>query len=537
MSSPTSNLFFQDALAQEDIEFRRQQQSSGSRNGLSRDESRPQMLSGPASSSGASSSSSNISPRKPATRSQKAVAACTGAIATSLTMTPFDVIKTRLQTQSSAEPLFRPSSHLPPLKASSQATTSRVKLPPASKAHAATCCQPTFFTGNAREDSLTCKFDPRSEQNNVTPAQASSRTAPSRYQMAPQPPRFASVAGAPPFAHTTAYSSNPAALLQAHGHPSSTCAYPDPRSAALELDAVTRSQRLTGMWDGVVKVSRAEGVKGLWRGLSPTLLMAIPSQVTYMTCYDHFRAFFLALEGPTAPSSNPIGANITAHTLMASLASGALSRSVSATLVTPLELVRTRLQASDVSHSLRSIISSLSTQVRSQGPTVLFRGLSSTLWRDVPFSAIYFMGYETMKRYMTGGSGLGEGEAKGGLEEFGVAFVAGATSGSVAALATHPFDLLKTRLQAESGDQQQSRSNRGSGDSRRIAKPTSSRTIGALKTIVAEEGMVGLFRGLTPRVAKVAPACGLMIGSYEAVGTLFSRMGAEENSADVVSVD
>lgn len=268
--------------------------------------------------------------------------------------------------------------------------------------------------------------------------------------------------------------------------------------------------------------------------------MTIPSQVTYMTCYDHFRGIFLALEPkdtasiglPTPPSQS--STNITGHTLLSSLAAGACARSVSATLVTPLELVRTRLQASDVSHSMRSIVTSLSQQVSREGPTVLFRGLSSTLWRDVPFSAIYFMGYETLKRILTGGSGLGEGEVKGSLEEFGIAFCAGAVSGSVAAVATHPFDLVKTRLQASMGPASQ---RRASGAARQSStqngrhpnaasstarKVVSSRTLSALRTILTEEGPMGLFRGLSPRIAKVAPACGLMIGSYEAVGTLFA---------------
>ncbi len=37
--------------------------------------------------------------------------------------------------------------------------------------------------------------------------------------------------------------------------------------------------------------------------------------------------------------------------------------------------------------------------------------------------------------------------------------------------------------------------------------------------IFAEEGVAGFFRGVGPRMLKVAPACGLTISSYEAIKT------------------
>lgn len=252
----------------------------------------------------------------------------------------------------------------------------------------------------------------------------------------------------------------------------------------------------------------------------------MPSQVTYMTCYDSFRTLFLSWEAaPPPPPSLGQGGSlsaVTAHSLLASLAAGALSRSISATLVTPLELVRTRLQAtasSSSGSSLTALLSSLRGEVRSHGPLVLWRGLAPTLWRDVPFSAIYFMGYEGLKRILTGG-GLGEGAAQGSAREFAVAFVAGATSGTAAAVVTHPFDLLKTRQQATSSSFAASSAKgqqRLSATLRSSTSPSGG-TISAMRDILAREGVAGLFTGLTPRIAKVAPACGIMIASFEVVG-------------------
>ena len=231
----------------------------------------------------------------------------------------------------------------------------------------------------------------------------------------------------------------------------------------------------------------------------------MPSQVTYMTCYDSFRGYFLSLDASPRPTSTtPSLSNVSTHTLVASLASGALARGISATLVTPLELLRTRLQASSsksTSRSLSAILVQLGDQVKREGPTVMFRGLVPTLYRDVPFSALYFAGYESIKRILTG-SGLGERNIDDSrLKEFTVAFASGSTSGILAAIVTQPFDLIKTRLQAEA-------------ENRR----TQSSTLQIWRQIAARDGSMGLFRGLSPRVAKVAPACGIMIASFEFVG-------------------
>ncbi|KAK0546656.1 Carrier protein, mitochondrial [Tilletia horrida] len=392
------------------------------------------------------------------TSSQKAIASLTGAIVTSVFMTPFDVIKTRLQVQSLAPP------------------------PPAEP----------------------ISFEPHHAPHLLRPQAAGASSASGSASSLPNPP---------------SRGLGPAGMQRYH---------------------------LNGLLDGVAKVWRVEGATGLWRGLSPTLVMTVPSQVTYMTCYDYFRTIFLSFDEQESPSSArrrrepssreglPAGpGTVTLHSLYSSLAAGALARAISATLVTPIELVRTRTQASGSlasssksgkGPSLSSIIRTLATETSTQGPTVLWRGLGSTLWRDVPFSAVYFAGYEGLKRVLTGG-GLGEGHASNHSAEFGISFLSGSVSGSVAALLTQPADVIKTRLQTEQQQQQEQQKGR-SGVGKGSATIRSRSTLSVAREILEKEGAAGLFKGMTPRIAKVAPACGVMIASFEVVGRVLASRDA-----------
>ncbi|KAF8521479.1 mitochondrial carrier [Gautieria morchelliformis] len=327
----------------------------------------------------------------------KTLAAATGATLTALTMTPFDVVKTRLQTQPPS-PLFpRP--------------------PPQ------TCCLPSPVPCVRNMSSL-------------------------------------------------ARASHPQELVCVWDH------------------GTLRAERVTGFGDAVRKVWRAEGVRGLWKGAGTTLVLGVPSSTCYMLTYDHFVHVLIPHISPS-PAATP-------------LISGILARTVVTSLVSPLELLRTNLQSTPPSpenpHTLPSVISNIRSLVRSQGVLSLWRGLGPSLWRDVPFSGLYWAGYETCKSMF-------ERRGNKGAQ---VAFTSGSISGTAAALLTSPFDVLKTRRQAllMSAHTQQGRY-------------TSSLYL--LLQIIRAEGVSALFAGLTPRMAKIAPACGIMIACYEGVGALLTK--------------
>jgi len=184
------------------------------------------------------------------------------------------------------------------------------------------------------------------------------------------------------------------------------------------------------------------------------------------------------------------------------LLSGILARSAVTTVVSPLELVRTNLQSTPPSpgkpNTLRSVFVNIRSLVQHGGFVSLWRGLGPTLLRDVTFSGFYWASYEGWKRTFT----------RQGYTGISVSFMSGAISGTLSALITSPFDVVKTRQQAL------------------IMSTTNQHASGSfalLFKILQTEGPKALFAGLSPRIAKIAPACGIMISCFEGVGHFLTK--------------
>ncbi|XP_033836963.1 probable mitochondrial glutathione transporter SLC25A40 isoform X1 [Periophthalmus magnuspinnatus] len=239
--------------------------------------------------------------------------------------------------------------------------------------------------------------------------------------------------------------------------------------------------RFNGTVDAFIKIMRYEGIKSLWSGLPPTLVMAVPATVIYFTCYDQLCMMMKA--------------QMTNHTQEAPLFAGAIARVGSATVISPLELIRTKLQSQKQSY--RQLTDCIRSAVETEGWWSLWRGLGPTLLRDVPFSAMYWYNYERAKALLCQHYNISE-------PTISISFISGALSGSFAAIVTLPFDVVKTRRQVELGELQ----------AKNLSCQGSS-TFRCMQKIVVEQGLSGLFAGFLPRLIKVAPACAIMISTYE----------------------
>ncbi|KYK57617.1 Mitochondrial carrier domain protein [Drechmeria coniospora] len=286
--------------------------------------------------------------------------------------------------------------------------------------------------------------------------------------------------------------------------------------------------------DGFRKIARNEGVLTLWRGLSPTLAMAVPANIIYFTGYDWLRynqtSPFSAFSADYAP-----------------LTSGMVARMLAATAVGPIELVRTRMQAapgSSTTNHLLEAFDGIRDMVAVHGYTSLWRGLTLTLWRDVPFSGIYWWGYETIRSKLTEmrkdkqGRSVSHSDSsqlarlrfqsrEKHTETFIDSFSAGALSGALASIVTTPFDVGKTRTQVF---HESTRSSASAATATRAPEERS--MVRLLMHIFQTEGISGLWKGWIPRTLKVAPACAIMISSYEVGKRVFRGVNARAVQQD-----
>uniref|UniRef100_A0A8D8WPA8 Solute carrier family 25 member 40 n=1 Tax=Cacopsylla melanoneura TaxID=428564 RepID=A0A8D8WPA8_9HEMI len=249
----------------------------------------------------------------------------------------------------------------------------------------------------------------------------------------------------------------------------------------------SKKQQFTGTLDAFMKISRTEGLTSLWSGLGPTLLLALPATVAYFVTYEQLRVKLKDLFSP----------GLHDQPVWIPLIAGSVARIGAVTLVSPLELVRTKMQSEKMSYfEMKQALRSL---IQYHGVTGLWKGLMPTLLRDVPFSGIYWVTYEQLKadyirrhQYTKQPSLVHN-------------FLFGSLAGGLAAFVTTPFDIVKTLRQIQVAENEIMRS-----------PPTRSQsTRRILNQLLADKGYRALFTGLAPRLIKVAPSCAIMITSYE----------------------
>ncbi|KAM3218674.1 mitochondrial carrier protein MTM1 [Capsicum annuum] len=277
--------------------------------------------------------------------------------------------------------------------------------------------------------------------------------------------------------------------------------------------------RYKGTLDVFCKVIRQEGFTRLWRGTNASLTLAIPSVGIYLPLYDIFRN---SMEDYTLR-------NIPIATPYVPLVAGSLARSIACVTCYPIELARTRMQAfKDTKNGMKppgvwktlvGVVSPVnganSFQNSMQVYRLLWTGLGAQLARDVPFSAICWSTLEPVRRKLLGMVG----DEASATTVLGANFSAGFVAGSLAAFATCPLDVARTRRQIEN-------------DPERALRMTTRQT---LVEIWRDGRFKGMFTGVGPRVARAGPSVGIVVSFYEVVkyGLRHRHMHRQSEGADL----
>jgi len=235
--------------------------------------------------------------------------------------------------------------------------------------------------------------------------------------------------------------------------------------------------RMQMLQTGFMKTSRnlvkKEGLRAFYKGVrSPMYSTPITASITFAS-YESANRILGVKPGDT-------------KTLSATLMSGFYSGFIFANIITPIDLIKTKLQMEGVGETIKSTkISKLVKRTfRNEGIKGFYKGLGITFFRDIPYFTAQFAIFEITKQAL--------------VPTFGSTPVTSFAAGAFAVLSSwiisYPQDVIKTRIQA----------------SRRKTKITE-----AMREIYSVRGFRGFWKGLSPCILRAVITGAVRFVSYE----------------------
>lgn len=238
------------------------------------------------------------------------------------------------------------------------------------------------------------------------------------------------------------------------------------------------------------EIVKKETPLGLYKGLGAVMSGMIPKMAIRFTSYEWYKQLL----------ANGMGQVTSQATFVAGLAAG-ITEAVC--VVTPMEVVKIRLQAQY--HSLadpldvpkyRNAPHAVFRVFREEGIGALYRGVALTALRQGTNQAVNFTAYTEFKQML---QDLQPSYSDKELPSYQTALI-GLVSGAMGPLSNAPIDTIKTRLQKTPAEEGQS-------------------ALSRVRTITVDmfkqEGSRAFYKGITPRIMRVAPGQAVTFTVYE----------------------
>ncbi|KAL6779797.1 hypothetical protein ACKKBG_A13760 [Auxenochlorella protothecoides x Auxenochlorella symbiontica] len=174
-------------------------------------------------------------------------------------------------------------------------------------------------------------------------------------------------------------------------------------AASSAATAAVAAAPYRGLVDCLVKIGRQEGIRGLYKGLVPSLFLVSHGAIQFAV-YEELKALAAGRRRSTAPAQRaqrePGRAPLSSLEITVC---GALSKLSASVATYPSQVIRSRLQQRvDPSRSVRyvGVAHALRLTLRREGLAGLYRGLAPNVLRVMPQSAITFVVYESIMKWL-----------------------------------------------------------------------------------------------------------------------------------------
>ncbi|XP_002741139.1 mitochondrial substrate carrier family protein ucpB-like [Saccoglossus kowalevskii] len=241
--------------------------------------------------------------------------------------------------------------------------------------------------------------------------------------------------------------------------------------------AVLKNRYYDGFIKGGIKVVQDEGIRGLYKGVLPSLLREGTYSTIRIGAYEPIKVWL----GATDPAHTPLYKKILA---------GATSGAIGSSIATPTDLIKVRMQAegklvSGQTKRYNNTYSAFADIARHEGLRGLYRGAGPTINRAAILTATQVPSYDHSKHFILNTGLMKEGPV--------LHIVSSVFAGFMAAVTTSPVDVIKTRIMSQQikGIAKGEHRYRNSLDC-------------FIKTLQSE-GLFGFYKGFIPNWIRIGP--------------------------------